>query len=58
MSKKKTKPPVRPASEPAGPPAPGFCGATLIPFLARRSLVLAAGLIALASTRIVSTYSK
>ena len=58
MSKKKTKPPVRPASEPAGPPAPGFCGATLIPFLARRSLVLAAGLIALASTRIVSTYSE
>ena len=58
MSKKKTKPPLRPATEPARPAAPGFWDATLIPFLARRSLVLAAALIALASMRIVSTYSQ
>ena len=58
MSKKKTKPPLRPATEPARLAAPGFWDATLIPFLARRSLVLAAALIALASMRIVSTYSQ
>jgi hypothetical protein len=58
MSKKKTKPPLRPAAAPAGHSTPGFCDATLIPFLARRSLLLAAGLIALASLRIVSTYSE
>ncbi|MCX6628692.1 MAG: glycosyltransferase family 39 protein [Candidatus Solibacter sp.] len=58
MSKRKTKPPPRPAAEPAGPATPGFCEATLIPFLARRSLMLAAGLIVLASLRIVSTYSE
>jgi 4-amino-4-deoxy-L-arabinose transferase-like glycosyltransferase len=58
MSKKKTKPPLRPATEPARPAAPGFWDATLIPFLARRSLVLAAALIALAGMRIVSTYSQ
>jgi len=58
MSKKKTHQPLRRAQESAGPPAPGFCEATLIPFLARRSLILAAALIALASLRIVSTYSE
>jgi 4-amino-4-deoxy-L-arabinose transferase-like glycosyltransferase len=58
MSKKKTRPPVRPATEPAAPALPGFCETTLIPFLARRSLILAVGLIALASLRIVSTYSE
>ena len=58
MSKKKTKPPLRPAAEPAGPAAPRFWDATLIPFLARRSLLVAVALIALASLRIVSTYSE
>src|ERR1035437_8286893 len=58
MSKKKTKPPLRPAAAPAGPPASGCWDTTLIPFLARRSLILAAALIALASLRIVSTYSE
>jgi hypothetical protein len=58
MSKKKTKPPLRPATEPAPLPAPTFWDATLVPFLARRSLLLAATLIALASLRIVSTYSE
>ncbi|MGD0775406.1 MAG: glycosyltransferase family 39 protein [Candidatus Solibacter sp.] len=58
MSKKKTKPPLRPATVPAAPAAPTFWDATLLPFLARRSFVLAATLIALASLRIVSTYSE
>src|SRR5262245_6269156 len=58
MSKKKTKPPLRPAASPAGPAAPTFWDATLIPFLARRSLLVAVAFIALASLRIVSTYSE
>jgi 4-amino-4-deoxy-L-arabinose transferase-like glycosyltransferase len=58
MSKKKTRPPLRQATEPAVPATPGFWDATVIPFLARRSLILAAGLIALAGMRIVSTYSE
>jgi 4-amino-4-deoxy-L-arabinose transferase-like glycosyltransferase len=58
MSKKKTKAPLRPATEPAAPATPTFWDATLIPFLARRSLLLAVALIALASLRIVSTYSE
>src|SRR6266496_2150444 len=58
MSKKKTKTPVRPATVPAAPAAPGFWDATLLPFLGRRSLVLAFCLIALASLRVVSTYSE
>jgi len=56
MSKKKTKPPLRPTNAPTV--APTFWDATLIPFLARRSLLLATALIALASLRIVSTYSE
>ena len=58
MAKKKTKPPLRPATEPAAPATPTFWDATLIPFLQRRSLILAAALIALAGVRIVSTYSE
>src|SRR5450759_4211871 len=58
MSKKKTKPPLGPAAEPSALATPGFWDATVIPFLARRSLILAAGLIALAGMRIVSTYSE
>jgi 4-amino-4-deoxy-L-arabinose transferase-like glycosyltransferase len=58
MSRNKTKTPQRPAREPPPPAASTFWSATLIPFLARRSLLLAAALIALASVRIVSTYSE
>src|SRR5260370_9980441 len=58
MSKKKTKPPLHPATEPPGAASPAFWDATLIPFLTRRSLILAIALIALASLRIVSTYSE
>jgi hypothetical protein len=57
MSKKKTKLPLRPETAPAAPLAPGFWDATLVPFLGRRGLLVAACLIALASFRIVSTYS-
>jgi hypothetical protein len=56
MSKKKSKPPLRPATDSAGPPVPGFWDASVVPFLARRSLMLSIALIALASLRIVSTY--
>jgi len=56
MPKKKPNPPLRAASEPAVAPAPGFWDASVIPFLARRSLILSVALIALASLRIVSTY--
>src|SRR5260370_36231766 len=58
MSKKKTKPPLHPATEPPGAASPAFWDANLIPFLTRRSLILAVALIALASLRIVSTYSE
>jgi 4-amino-4-deoxy-L-arabinose transferase-like glycosyltransferase len=58
MAKKKAPPPLRSATEPAAPATRGFCDATLIPFLARRSLHLSVALIALASLRIVSTYSE
>jgi 4-amino-4-deoxy-L-arabinose transferase-like glycosyltransferase len=58
MSKKKTKPPSPSAAEPVGPASPTFWDGTLIPFLARRSLLVAVVLIALASLRIVSTYSE
>jgi 4-amino-4-deoxy-L-arabinose transferase-like glycosyltransferase len=58
MSKKKTKPPLRSATDTPGAPSPAFWDATVIPFLTRRSLVLAVALIAIASLRIVSTYSE
>src|SRR5260370_9531024 len=58
MSKKKTKPPLRSATDTPGAPSPAFWDATVIPFLTRRSLVLAVALSAIASLRIVSTYSE
>src|SRR5664279_5277355 len=58
MAKKKTKPLPQPAIQPATPATPGFWDTTVIPFLARRSLALAIVLIALASLRVVSTYSE
>ena len=58
MSRKKTKPTLRPATEAPGAASFAFWDATLIPFLKRRSLILAVALIALASLRIVATYSE
>jgi hypothetical protein len=59
MSKKKTKAvaDAKPAAKPAAVPAgPGFWDATLLPFLERRSLLIAVVLILLAAGRIASTY--
>ena len=61
MSKKKSKyqvPAQAARAEPARPAAPGFWEATALPFLEKRSLVLAVCLIVFAALRIVSTYSE
>jgi len=58
MSKKKPRPAQPSEIETAAPSAPTFWDATLLPFLARRSLLIAVCLIAFATARIISTYSE
>src|SRR5205085_6969457 len=58
MSKKKLKQPAQRLQDPVVTAAPGFWETTALPFLEKRSLVLAICLIALATLRIVATYSE